>query len=147
VRRLALLGLLLALPFVAVPLVWAAAGGGARDGSLTEFRQAAIRPAPAAPRPPVERIVATPTRVSFAVTRQAGVEVSIRDRRGALVRRLGHFTVTPRRRLVLTWDGTGAPAGSVAVVRVGERSYRAPVRRFADADDADRESLRQPGDA
>jgi hypothetical protein len=145
-RRLALVGLLLALPLVAVPLVWAAAGGGAGGESLERFRDVQ-RLAPVERRPLVEALAATPRRVSLQVNRAAGVEVEVRDRRGALVRRLGHFTLSGRKRLILAWDGRDAPAGSVAVVRANGLVVRAPVRRWARADDADRQPLRQPGHA
>ena len=144
-RRLALFGLLLALPLVAVPLMWGAAGGSVGGGSLDEFRAAR----PTQPRPLVEAVAATPRRVSFLVNRAAGIEVVVRDPDGALVRRLGHFTVPARKRLILTWDGSDAPGGSVAVVKAAGQTFRAPVRvrRWARADDADRQSLRQPGNA
>jgi hypothetical protein len=148
-RRTLLLGLLAALPLAVAPLVWAAAGGGSPDGAtLTEFRDASRLAAPEPAGPAVVAVAASPSRVSFLVTRAVAVEVAIVDARGALVRRLGHFTVPARKRLVLAWDGAGAPAGSVAVVTAGKATVRTPVLpRLAGADDADRQSLRQPGHA
>jgi hypothetical protein len=145
-RRLALVGLLLALPLVVVPLVWAAASGGSGDESLQRFRDVQ-RLAPVERRPLVEAVTATRTRVSMRVTRAVGVEVVVVDRRGTLARRLGHFTVAGGKKLILTWDGRGVPAGSTVVVRANGEVFRAPVRlrRWARADDADRQSLGQPG--
>ncbi len=149
-RRIVLLGVLAALPLVVVPLVWAATGGSdSRDAALADFRDVS-RSAPVKPARPVESVVATPTRVSFLVTAGTGAEVTIRDGRGRLVRRLGHFTAPARQRLVLAWDGRDLAAGRyVAVVLARGQSARAPfqVRRLPDADDAGRESLREPGDA
>lgn len=149
-RRLALLGLLMALPFVAVPLVWAATNGGVRGASLSEFRSAGFVASPQAPPQPVESAAASVRRVSFFVTGPAGVEVTIRQASGRVVRRLGHFTVPVRQRLVLAWDGRGLPAGKyAAVIAARGVTSRAPfeVRRLRDADDADRQSLREPGNA
>jgi hypothetical protein len=140
-RRLLLFGLFLALPLAAVPIVGAAAGGGG-GGPRPGFRD--VRPA-THPQPSVVALSATPTRVSFVVTRAGGVEVAIRDADGRLVQRLGHFTVAARQRLILSWRGAEAPSGSVAVVTVGGDGFRVPVRRLARADDADRQSLREPG--
>lgn len=128
--------------------MWAAAGGGSGGATLDEFRDAS-RLAPNRVVPPVVAVAATPERVSFLVTRATGVEVTIADGRGRLVSRLGHFTVPGRKRLILTWDGERAPTGSVAVIRAAGRTFRAPVRvrGLARADDADRQSLRQPGNA
>lgn len=141
-RRLVLLGLFLALPLVAVPLVGAAADGGASEGSLNEFR--AVQPAPKPPSRVVESVRATRDRVSLLVTRGAGVEVAIRDARGRLVQRLGHFTVAGRRPLVLAWDGRRLPAGAYAVVvRTQGKTIRTPfrLRLSGDADDADRQPV------
>jgi hypothetical protein len=144
-KRLALVGLLLALPLVAAPLLWAAAGGGreADRGTLAEFRQA--RAAAAKPRPLVEGLRATPQRVVLRVSRAAAIEVDIRARDGRLVQRLGHFTTAGRQRLILSWRGADVPRGAVAVGRADGRVFRAPVRvrRLARADDADRQPVRQ----
>jgi hypothetical protein len=39
------------------------------------------------------------------VSGAAGVSAEVRDPGGRVVRRLGHFTVAARQRLVLAWDG------------------------------------------
>ena len=125
-RRLALIGLLLALPFVAVPLVWAATGGsGSRGGTLSEFRGVSrIATAKPAVRP-IESLQATPRRISFVISAQGGVAVEVRDMQGTVVRRLGHFTVSAQT-LTLTWDARDdarrrLPAGRyVAVVATDE---------------------------
>ena len=127
--RLVLVGLLLALPLAAVPLVGAVAGGDATDGSLAEFR--AVAPAVESPAPSrlIAALAATPRRVTFRVSRPGALEVAIRDSGGRLVRRLGHFSVPGSRRLILAWDGRALPAGKyVAVVRAGDETARARFR-------------------
>lgn len=146
-RRLALVGLLLALPFVAVPLVGAATGGGASGATLSEFRNVAPVPSSRRTAEPVVSPVAGVRRVSFLVTRAAAVEVTIRRDGGGFFRRLGNFTVPARQRLVLAWDGRTLPAGKyTAVVETKGSTVRAPfeVRRSGDANDADRQPVREP---
>lgn len=158
-RRLALLGLLIALPLVAVPLVWAAtSGGGSRGGTLSDFRDVS-RLATAKPAiRPIESLQATPRRISFVSSAPGGVAVEVRDVQGTVVRRLGHFTVSAQT-LTLTWDERDdagrrlRPGRYVAVVsgtgELGGASERDSfdLRRLRDADDADRQSLREPGNA
>jgi hypothetical protein len=127
-RRLLLLA---ALPLVTVPFLWAATGGGARDGSLAELRDLRAAPAPAARL--VETVAVGPRRVSIVVSRAGGVEVAIRSLDGLLLRNLGHYTVGGRQRLVLAWDGGSLPPGTyVAAVRTrGEtvsKRFRLAVR-------------------
>jgi hypothetical protein len=140
--RLALSALLAALSLVMVPLVWAAAtGGGPRERACSvEQRDDAPRWVTASCRPtqarplPVGRLAAvraTPRRIEAVVPTSAGVSVDVRDSAGAVVRRLGHFTVPTRQRLVLTWDGRDdagrpLPAGRYVAVVSGARRVAAP---------------------
>jgi len=133
-RRLALVGLLLALPVAAILLVGVAAPGGAADATLSDFRSVDA-PASAKPMP---RLVGsarvTVARISFDVSAPASVSVVVRDAEGAVVRQLGHYSVPSRQRLVLSWNGrddggrvlqTGRYA---AVVSAQGRLRRAVVR-------------------
>jgi hypothetical protein len=115
---------------------------------------AELRPAEA-----VEALRATSRRIVFVVPVAVGVSVEVRDRKGRTVRHLGHFTVSASQRLLLSWDarndaGRRLPAGSyVAVVtakgELGSERFQArfDLRRWRDADDADRQPVRQQGDA
>jgi hypothetical protein len=129
-RRLVLLGLFAALPLATVPFLWAAAGGGARDGSLADLRDVRAAPRPAAR--PVESVAIGPRRVSIVVTNAGGVEVAIRSLDGRLLRGLGHYTLAGPQRLVLAWDGTSLPPGTyVAAVRAGDETVRKRFRLSA----------------
>jgi FlgD Ig-like domain len=143
-RRLALLGLLAALPLVVVPLVWAAAtGGGPRERAcLVETRDAPRWATAGCLRPevqpvPVRRVAsvrATPRRIEATVVASAGVSVEVRDASGTVVRRLGHFTVPARQRLVFTWDGrddAGQPLPAGRYVAVVSASGARVAARFA----------------
>jgi hypothetical protein len=61
---------------------------------------AELRPARA-----IASLRATSRRIEIGISAPAGVSAEVRDPGGRVVRRLGHFTVPARQRLVLAWDG------------------------------------------
>jgi hypothetical protein len=141
---LALLALLAALPLVVVPLVWAAAtGGGPPERTCLMERSDAPRWATAGCRQPqaqplparrVASVRATPRRIEAVVSVSAGVSVDVRDASGTVVRRLGHFTVPARQRLVLTWNGrddAGKPLRAGRYVAVVSANGKAGARAAA----------------
>ena len=77
------------------------------------------------PARPLESLRATPRRIEVVVSAPADVTAEVHDPRGRVVRRLGHFTVPARQRLLLAWDGRdGAgrrlPAGRYGAVVTAE---------------------------